>query len=74
MFSLILTEPNIAAAIAFDQEGVLEMLSLAFAYTKIKCSSFVSLTVGSSRLLFLYRHEHTCKTLLHVHKRIHYKV
>lgn len=40
-------EPNIAAAIAFDQEEVLEILSLALAHTKIKCVSFVSLTDSS---------------------------
>ena len=40
-------EPNTAAAIAFDQEGVLEILSLALAHAEIKCVSFVSLTDSS---------------------------
>lgn len=44
-------EPNIATAVAFDRERVLETPSLVLAYNKIKCISFVSLIVGSSRLL-----------------------
>lgn len=46
IFAHSYTKPEIAAAIAFDQEGVLETLSLALAYAEIKCTSFVSLIVA----------------------------
>lgn len=64
-------ESNTAADIVFDQERVLEMLSLTLAYTEIKCISFVSLIVALQGYSFLYQQEHISKMLVNAHTHVY---